>query len=163
MNIFPLVNTNISPLVTMSVMSCIKPNLLWLHNFYGHKKWKEMSFCSLTATLSSHNVQPIQSFVREIMTETITEYNGALQLPNQQIFLIFIIMTLCSLSRTQMQKAYLTKTDISLKIPCFKMKLIFRFMKSAVRWDGWRTADFQYSSEQGNVNMNNFQYLYFQL
>ena len=83
MNIFPLVNTNISPLVTMSVMSCIKPNLLWLHNFYGHKKWKEMSFCSLTATLSSHNVQPIQSFVREIMTETITEYNGALQLPNQ--------------------------------------------------------------------------------
>ena len=33
---------NISPLVTMSVMSCIKPNLLWLHNFYGHKIWREI-------------------------------------------------------------------------------------------------------------------------
>ena len=45
-NISHSLSTNISPLVTMSVMSCIKPNLLWLHNFYGHKIWREIFFCS---------------------------------------------------------------------------------------------------------------------
>ena len=64
-NIFPSLSTNISPLVTMSVMSCIKPNLLWLHNFYGHKIWREIFLCSLPNcyTLKPSIVRSLPTFV----------------------------------------------------------------------------------------------------
>ena len=70
-NIFPSLSTNISPLVTMSVMSCIKPNLLLLHNFYGHKIWREIFHCSLPNcyTLKPSIVQPLPTFVWKLLME----------------------------------------------------------------------------------------------